>query len=90
MYPSNRHEGSELLRPFGRSQKAIFITGSSSRLGRATAKLFASKDAKATYTMRLEVGDEAFRKAMSAQFFGKLKLDEVWCYPIRSPEINSR
>jgi len=30
----------------------------------------AGEDAKATYAMRLQVGDEAFRKAMNAQFFG--------------------
>lgn len=30
----------------------------------------AGEDAKATYAMRLQLGDEAFRKAMSAQFFG--------------------
>jgi NAD(P)-dependent dehydrogenase (short-subunit alcohol dehydrogenase family) len=89
------------------NQKTIFITGSSSGLGRATTKLFSSKawkvvatmrnpdketeldelagvvllpkdqlryvageDAKATYAMRLQIGDEAFRKAMDQQFFG--------------------
>ena len=30
----------------------------------------AGEDAKATYAMRLQVGDEAFRKAMNLQFFG--------------------
>ena len=29
-----------------------------------------AEDAKATYAMRLQVGDEAFRKAMNARFFG--------------------
>ena len=62
------------------SQKTIFITGSSSGLGRATAKLFASgkdqlryvaaDDAKATYAMHLRVGAEEFRKAVEQQFFG--------------------
>lgn len=35
-----------------RDQKAIFITGSSSGLGRATAKLFASKGWKVIASMR--------------------------------------
>jgi hypothetical protein len=30
----------------------------------------AGEDAKATYAMRLKVGDEAFRKGMAQQFFG--------------------
>ncbi len=30
----------------------------------------AGEDAKATYAMRLQIGDEAFRKAMNARFFG--------------------
>ena len=30
----------------------------------------AGADAKATYAMRLQLGDEAFRKAMRQQFFG--------------------
>jgi len=34
------------------NQKSIFITGSSSGLGRATAKLFASKGWKVIATMR--------------------------------------
>ena len=35
------------------NQKTIFITGSSSGLGRATAKLFASKGWKVIATMRI-------------------------------------
>ena len=31
----------------------------------------AGADAKATYAMRLQLGDEAFRKAMAQQFFGQ-------------------
>jgi len=31
----------------------------------------AGADAKATYAMRLQMGDEAFRKAIGQQFFGK-------------------
>ena len=38
--------------------------------GRDQLRYVAGEDAKATYAMRLQVGDEAFRKAMNAQFFG--------------------
>ena len=38
--------------------------------GKDQLRYVAGEDAKATYAMRLQVGDEAFRKAMSAQFFG--------------------
>ena len=38
--------------------------------GRDQLRYIAGEDAKATYAMRLQVGDEAFRKAMSQQFFG--------------------
>ena len=31
----------------------------------------AGEDAKATYATRLQIGDEAFRKAMDQQFFAK-------------------
>ena len=33
-------------------------------------RYIAGEDAKATYAMRLQIGDEAFRKAMNQQFFG--------------------
>jgi NAD(P)-dependent dehydrogenase (short-subunit alcohol dehydrogenase family) len=33
-------------------------------------RYLAGADAQATYTMRLQLGDEAFRKAMALQFFG--------------------
>jgi hypothetical protein len=35
-----------------------------------TGKTIFIKDAKATYAMRLQIGDEAFRKALSQRFFG--------------------
>jgi hypothetical protein len=38
--------------------------------GKDQLRNVAGEDAKATYAMRLQVGDEAFRKAMNAQFFG--------------------
>jgi NAD(P)-dependent dehydrogenase (short-subunit alcohol dehydrogenase family) len=38
--------------------------------GKDQLRYVAGEDAKATYAMRLQVGDEAFRKAMNAQFFG--------------------
>ena len=38
--------------------------------GKDQLRYVAGEDAKATYAMRLQVGDEAFRKAMSQQFFG--------------------
>jgi hypothetical protein len=30
----------------------------------------AGEDAKATYALRLQIGDEAFRRTMNKQFFG--------------------
>jgi hypothetical protein len=53
--------------------KAIFITGSSSGLcrdGKDQIRYIAGADAKAMYAMRLQLGDEAFRKAIAQQFFG--------------------
>lgn len=38
--------------------------------GKDQLRYVAGEDAKATYAMRLQVGDEAFRKAMALQFFG--------------------
>jgi hypothetical protein len=38
--------------------------------GKDQLRYVAGEDAKATYAMRLQVGDEAFRKAMNLQFFG--------------------
>ena len=38
--------------------------------GRDQLRYVAGEDAKATYAMRLQVGDEAFRKAMNQHFFG--------------------
>jgi NAD(P)-dependent dehydrogenase (short-subunit alcohol dehydrogenase family) len=38
--------------------------------GKDQLRYVAGEDAKATYAMRLEVGDEAFRKGMAQQFFG--------------------
>ena len=38
--------------------------------GKDQLRYVAGEDAKATYAMRLQVGDEAFRKAMAQQFFG--------------------
>lgn len=38
--------------------------------GKDQLRYVAGADAKATYAMRLQMGDEAFRKAMSQQFFG--------------------
>jgi NAD(P)-dependent dehydrogenase (short-subunit alcohol dehydrogenase family) len=38
--------------------------------GKDQLRYVAGEDAKATYAMRLQVGDEAFCKAMNAQFFG--------------------
>ena len=38
--------------------------------GRDQLRYVAGGDAKATYAMRLKVGDEAFRKGMAQQFFG--------------------
>jgi NAD(P)-dependent dehydrogenase (short-subunit alcohol dehydrogenase family) len=38
--------------------------------GNDQLRYVAGEDAKATYAMRLQIGDEAFRKAMNQQFFG--------------------
>jgi NAD(P)-dependent dehydrogenase (short-subunit alcohol dehydrogenase family) len=38
--------------------------------GKDQLRYVAGEDAKATYAMRLKLGDEAFRKAMAQQFFG--------------------
>jgi NAD(P)-dependent dehydrogenase (short-subunit alcohol dehydrogenase family) len=38
--------------------------------GKDQLRYVAGADAKATYAMRLQIGDEAFRKAMSQRFFG--------------------
>ena len=38
--------------------------------GKDQLRYVAGEDAKATYAMRLQVGDEAFRNAMNQQFFG--------------------
>jgi len=38
--------------------------------GKDQLRYVAGADAKATYAMRLQMGDEAFRKAMEKQFFG--------------------
>lgn len=38
--------------------------------GKDQLRYVAGEDAKATYAMRLQLGDEAFRQAMSQQFFG--------------------
>ena len=38
--------------------------------GKDQLRYVAGADAKATYAIRLELGDEAFRKGMAQQFFG--------------------
>ena len=38
--------------------------------GKDQLRYIAGADAKAMYEMRLQLGDEAFRKAMAQQFFG--------------------
>ena len=38
--------------------------------GKDQLRYLAGADGKATYAMRLQVGDEAFRKAIGQQFFG--------------------
>jgi hypothetical protein len=38
--------------------------------GKDQLRYVAGDDAKATYAMRLSMGDEKFRKAMAQQFFG--------------------
>ena len=38
--------------------------------GKDQLRYVAGEDAKATYAVRLKVGDEAFRKGMAQQFFG--------------------
>jgi NAD(P)-dependent dehydrogenase (short-subunit alcohol dehydrogenase family) len=40
--------------------------------GKDQLRYIAGEDAKATYAMRLRVGDEAFRKGMAQQFFGSV------------------
>jgi len=39
--------------------------------GKDQLRYVAGEDAKATYAMRLQMGDEAFRKVISQQFFGQ-------------------
>jgi hypothetical protein len=39
--------------------------------GKDQLRYVAGADAKATYAMRRQMGDEAFRKAINQQFFGK-------------------
>jgi hypothetical protein len=39
--------------------------------GKDQLRYVAGEDAKATHAMCLQIGDEAFRKAMDQQFFGK-------------------
>ena len=38
--------------------------------GKDQLRYVAGPDARATYAVRLQVGDEAFRKALQKQFFG--------------------
>ncbi len=38
--------------------------------GKDQLRYVAGADAKATYAMRLQLGDEAFRRAIRQQFFG--------------------
>ena len=38
--------------------------------GKEQLRYVAGADAKATYATRLQIGDEAFRKAIAEQFFG--------------------
>ncbi len=38
--------------------------------GKDRLRYVAGADAKATYAMRVQMGDEAFRKAMAQRFFG--------------------
>jgi hypothetical protein len=38
--------------------------------GKDQLRYVAGADAKATYATRLQIGDEAFRKAIAQQFFG--------------------
>jgi hypothetical protein len=38
--------------------------------GKDQLRYVPGEDAKATYALRLKVGDEAFRKGMAQQFFG--------------------
>jgi NAD(P)-dependent dehydrogenase (short-subunit alcohol dehydrogenase family) len=42
--------------------------------GKDQLRYVAGADAKAMYAMRLQLGDEAFRKAMTQQFFGDAKI----------------
>ena len=39
--------------------------------GKDQLRYVAGEDAKAIYAMRLQMGDEAFRKMMNQQFFGQ-------------------
>jgi len=41
--------------------------------GKDQLRYIAGSDAKAMYAIRLQLGDEAFRKAMAQQFFGDAK-----------------
>jgi hypothetical protein len=41
--------------------------------GKDQLRYIAGADAKATYAMRLQLGDEAFRKAIAQQFFDETK-----------------
>ena len=38
--------------------------------GKRQLRYIAGEDAKAIYAMRLQLGEEAFRKAMAQEFFG--------------------
>jgi len=42
--------------------------------GKDQLRYVAGADAKATYAMRLQMGDEAFRKAINQQFFGQQRV----------------
>jgi hypothetical protein len=41
--------------------------------GKDQLRYLAGADAKEIYSMRLQLGEEAFRKAMALQFFGETK-----------------
>ena len=41
--------------------------------GKDQLRYIAGADAKEIYAMRMQLGDEAFRKAMAQQFFGEAK-----------------
>jgi len=53
----------------GRSEDALLALFPSGYMFRM--RYVAGEDAKATYAMRLQIGDEAFRKAVDQQFFGR-------------------